>query len=455
MKNGKIFFPSTFFSHLALLLMLVLLGACGGGGGSGSDEGGDGSNNNGPWLGSWIQVNFLTADDNGVFEFDDLSGIGFTAKITESEWVETDDFGNGCAVTFSYSVDSNNKHSKRAVSKNDLCPVNLPLSLLKDSGRLEFSADNKFMIEYFDLQPGDDILAFKWMRVSSNPDVSDGNVNPPTNLLAVSGSNQIVLTWDFVATATSYNLYWSTMPNVTPENGIKIANVVSPYTHSNLTEGETYYYVVTAEDGSVESVPSNQSSATLMPVSPGGFSISGQTFYSTTPLSGIKVELREPATTGENILQTTFSDANGNYTLTGLAGDPFQIRVYGPGTEFIGWRGYGYSSGISQDVNNRNLYLVKNILLLTPANTAAVSTLRPSLSWTGIPEAVTYRVQINVTDTWELVELADEVAENSYIPSVDLSDGGSYTWQVDATDAFGHDVGGTMSAFRFTVEQAK
>lgn len=68
---------------------------------------------------------------------------------------------------------------------------------------------------------------------------------------------------------------------------------------------------------------------------------------------------------------------------------------------------------------------------------------------------MTYRVQINVTDTWELVELADEVTENSYIPSVDLSDGESYTWQVDATDAFGHDVGGTMSAFRFTVEQAK
>lgn len=98
MKKSRVFHLNNFFKHLVLLSMLALFSACGGGGGG--DESGDGSNNNGPWLGSWVQVNFLTADDNGVFEFDDLSGIGFTAKITENEWVETDDLGMVAPLLF-------------------------------------------------------------------------------------------------------------------------------------------------------------------------------------------------------------------------------------------------------------------------------------------------------------------------------------------------------------------
>jgi hypothetical protein len=59
-------------------------------------------------------------------------------------------------------VDGNNRYSKiaKGVSK---CPF--PVTpLLNESGRLEFSDGNKFMMEYFDLAPGDSIVAFKWMR---------------------------------------------------------------------------------------------------------------------------------------------------------------------------------------------------------------------------------------------------------------------------------------------------
>jgi len=106
----------------------------------------------------------LTDSDNGVWDQDDPNGIGFVAKITESEWIETDDFGVGCAVTFSYSVDSNNKYSKKAKSKGDKCPFSLSLELLIGTGRLEFSNGNNAMIEYFDVMPGDTLTAFKWMK---------------------------------------------------------------------------------------------------------------------------------------------------------------------------------------------------------------------------------------------------------------------------------------------------
>ncbi len=147
---------------ILLLSALIALTACGS---SGSDD--DTSSetvNDGPWVGRWIQVNFLSKDDNGVFDSDDLSGIGFVADITKTHWTETDDFGEGCAVTFTYKVKADMTYTKNAVSKNDLCPAGLSLSLLSDSGRLVFSQENRFMIEYFDTQPGDDIVAFKWMR---------------------------------------------------------------------------------------------------------------------------------------------------------------------------------------------------------------------------------------------------------------------------------------------------
>jgi len=147
---------------------------------------------------------------------------------------------------------------------------------------------------------------------------------------------------------------------------------------------------------------------------------------------------------GGKVLQTTYSDVNGFYTLTGLSGDPFEIRVYGPSNEYITWLGYVYSSGISQDMLGRDLYLQKNMTLLSPANNATVTTVRPTLK--AVPEATEYGIQINVTDTWELVEMVSGIKDNSYVPTVDLTSGVTYTWQVGAKDALGHEIAGPHAA---------
>jgi hypothetical protein len=119
-------------------------------------------NNDGPWIGNWVQVNFLATDDGGVWDEDDLSGIGFVAAVTETEWTLTDEYGGGCSITMSYTV-TGNRFSRQAIRAGERCPA-LPLHLLNESGRLEFSDDRTFMIEHFDLQTGDEIAAFKWVR---------------------------------------------------------------------------------------------------------------------------------------------------------------------------------------------------------------------------------------------------------------------------------------------------
>jgi hypothetical protein len=75
----------------------------------------------------------------------------------------------------------------------------------------------------------------------------------PTGVAVSPGDSQNTITWDSVPEATSYNIYWSTSYPVTKKTANKIRNVTSPYTHSGLINGTTYYYVVTAYGANVES----------------------------------------------------------------------------------------------------------------------------------------------------------------------------------------------------------
>jgi hypothetical protein len=82
----------------------------------------------------------------------------------------------------------------------------------------------------------------------------------PLNLTATGGNQQVSLAWTASTGATSYNVKRAAT------NGGPYTTVASPagtsYTDTTVTNGTTYYYVVTAVSASGESVNSNQASAT-------------------------------------------------------------------------------------------------------------------------------------------------------------------------------------------------
>lgn len=94
------------------------------------------------------------------------------------------------------------------------------------------------------------------------------------------GSRQTVLTWSkpsttktTTSTTSTYNIYWSTKPGVTKQNGNKIANATSPYSHWGLVNGTTCYYVVTEVTSGLEGPESLEVGATpkaLLPQAPIG-----------------------------------------------------------------------------------------------------------------------------------------------------------------------------------------
>jgi len=94
----------------------------------------------------------------------------------------------------------------------------------------------------------------------------------PASLNATAGDKVVTLAWAPVSGADSYNVHWSKASPVVPgAAGVtKIDKITTTsYSHIGLTNGDKYFYVVTAVKSGGESKPSIESSATPMPPQPG------------------------------------------------------------------------------------------------------------------------------------------------------------------------------------------
>lgn len=94
----------------------------------------------------------------------------------------------------------------------------------------------------------------------------------PTGVAASAGNEQATITWNAVSGATGYNVKRSTTSGGPYSN---VATNVSgtSYTNTGLTNGTTYYYVVTAVNASGESPISSQVSATPEGSTGGGVTV--------------------------------------------------------------------------------------------------------------------------------------------------------------------------------------
>lgn len=91
------------------------------------------------------------------------------------------------------------------------------------------------------------------VETSGNPAILPPGA--PSLASVIPGNQQTLSSWNSVAGATSYNLYWSNVSGGAA-SGTKITTVTSPYKHTALTNGSTYYYVLTAVGSAGESSPS-------------------------------------------------------------------------------------------------------------------------------------------------------------------------------------------------------
>src|SRR5262247_534310 len=100
--------------------------------------------------------------------------------------------------------------------------------------------------------------------------IGGGGTPPPapTNLVATPGNAQVSLTWNTSSGASSYNVKRSTTSGG-PYTTIATGVTSTSFTNTGLTNGTTYFFVVSAVNSAGESGNSNQASATPQAASSG------------------------------------------------------------------------------------------------------------------------------------------------------------------------------------------
>ena len=100
----------------------------------------------------------------------------------------------------------------------------------------------------------------------------------PAGVTVAAGDTQATVSWTAAAGATSYNIYYGTAAGVTTTTGAKVVNAATPQTITSLTNGSSYYFVVTAVNAAGESAVSGEVTAVPVPQVPGkpaGVTVSG------------------------------------------------------------------------------------------------------------------------------------------------------------------------------------
>lgn len=96
----------------------------------------------------------------------------------------------------------------------------------------------------------------------------------PTGVTATGGDAQVTVSWDPVANASSYDLFYASKSNVAQEedsedvHAKRVKNVTSPYVLTGLTADTTYFFMVRAISNKRRGPPSAEVSATTSGTTP-------------------------------------------------------------------------------------------------------------------------------------------------------------------------------------------
>jgi len=150
--------------------------------------------------------------------------------------------------------------------------------------------------------PSKSVVTFKWSGAQGSPSAPAA----PTNLIATAQDSQVTLKWEFSYLAATYNVKRATVSGG-PYTTIKTGLALPEYMDTGVTNGTTYYYVVSAVNGNGESA--NSAPVSALPNLQPTLSATSQMEVESYDLQyGIGVEPSSDTGGGENLAYTEDGD---------------------------------------------------------------------------------------------------------------------------------------------------
>ena len=196
-------------------------------------------------------------NDNGeVMRFTATSvPAGSKLKITSMEWLNANGNPTQTASSPAPAINVTNAVTTAGGNWN-----------LASSG---FLLDSTQVVNFGTTTTGDTSKGYSFRAISFDI-VNASSLLAPTGLTATTNGQSVVLDWNDTLNATSYSVYRS--ESISDPFGDPIASGLtsSTYTDNAVTTGTTYYYVVTASDGTNETADSNEVNVSVVIPAPTG-----------------------------------------------------------------------------------------------------------------------------------------------------------------------------------------
>lgn len=254
----------------------------------------------------------------------------------------------------------------------------------------------------------------------------------PTNLAATGGDAQVSLTWSPSASATSYNVKRGT---ATGTETFLTSVATTSYLDTGLTNGQTYFYVVSAVNAVGESGDSSEASATPNPPPPVPAAPTDL-----TATAGVRqVSLSWSASSGATSYTVKRGATSGAYSViaTGVTATSYTD------SSVTGWTTYYYvvvavnSSGPS--TNSNEVSATPFGIPSAPTNLQATSgpnTGQISLTWFASTGATSYNVKRRGSNSGPYTTIKTGVTATAYVDSGRAS-GKRYDYVVSAVNSAG------------------
>ncbi|MFS1512083.1 glycoside hydrolase family 9 protein [Chengkuizengella sp. SCS-71B] len=275
-----------------------------------------------------------------------------------------------------------------------------------------------------------------------------GNPTPPaapTGLTASAGAGQVDLSWSGVSGADSYNVKRSTSAGgtyTTVATGVTSTN----YTNAGLTNGTTYYYVVSAQNTAGESADSTEASATpqssvTIPGSPTGLTASagdGQVDLSWSSVSGAdSYNVKRSTSAGGTYTTVATGVTSTNYTNAGLTnGTTYYYVVSAQNT-----------AGESADSTEASATPQSSVTIPgSPTGlTASAGNGQVDLSWSSVSGADSYNVKRSTSAGGTYTTVATGITSTNYT-NAGLTNGTTYYYVVSAQNTAGESANSTEAS---------